>query len=243
MSTGYAPGHGDEMLAILRIRVRPPSTAAFFLPYLEPGQRLLLDLGCGEGNLNLTLELARPRRARPRRRRRPGGQRHADRGARCRRRLQHAGAVRDRRRRRRCPSTTNELRARLHPRPPGARARPGRRARRGGPRARAGRHPRRRDDRLGRDPRPAGDRGAARRPSPRTSTKRRANGGDPLAARRRYEIAASLGLEVPRVGARFDSPPHRFAAYLARSVPDHAAAAQDWPTRPAPSAPSPGSRW
>ena len=36
------------------------------------------------------------------------------------------------------------------------------------------------------------------------------------------------------VGARFEdeSPPHRFAAYLARSVPDHAAAATAWPTHP-----------
>ena len=64
--------------------------------------------------------------------------------------------------------------------------------------------------------------------------KRRANGGDPLAARRTPEIAAALGLEVLHVGARFEdeSPPHRFAAYLARSVPDHAAAAHDWPTHP-----------
>ena len=64
--------------------------------------------------------------------------------------------------------------------------------------------------------------------------KRRANGGDPLAARRTPEIAAGLGLDVLNVGARFEdeSPPHRFAAYLARSVPDHAAAAHDWPTHP-----------
>jgi SAM-dependent methyltransferase len=64
--------------------------------------------------------------------------------------------------------------------------------------------------------------------------KRRSHGGDPLAARRTPEIAAGLGLEVLHVGARFEdeSPPHRFAAYLARSVPEHAAAARDWPTHP-----------
>ena len=110
--------------------------------------------------------------------------------------------------------------------------RPGRGARRGGAGARAGRHPRRRDDRLGRDPRAAGD-AALREAVAAHLAKRRANGGDPLAARRTPEIAASLGLEVLHVGARFEdeSPPHRFAAYLARSVPDHAAA-HDWPTHP-----------
>ena len=52
--------------------------------------------------------------------------------------------------------------------------------------------------------------------------KRRSLGGDPLAARHTPEIAARLGLEVLHVGARFEneSPPHRFAAYLARSVPE-----------------------
>jgi ubiquinone/menaquinone biosynthesis C-methylase UbiE len=228
MSTGYAPGHGDEMLAILRIRTAAEH-AAFFLPYLEPGQRLL-DLGCGEGNL--TLELAAHVA--------PGRVVGVDQEASVTRAAaQAAGDA--------CSTQvrfeTGDAaalpfddasfdRVFVHallehvPDPEAVLAE------------------------VARVLAPGGILGAAttdwgstlalpETPALREAVaahlaKRRSLGGDPLAARHTPEIAARLGLEVLRVGARFEneSPPHRFAAYLARSVPDHAAAADDWPTHP-----------
>ena len=72
------------------------------------------------------------------------------------------------------------------------------------------------------------------RPSPPTSRSAAPSAATRSPPATRREIAARLGLEVLHVGARFEneSPPHRFAAYLARSVPEHAAAAHDWPTHP-----------
>jgi SAM-dependent methyltransferase len=53
---GYAPGFADDALAMLTRRTAA-TRAAFFLPLLEPGMRLL-DVGCGPGTITLGLAQA-----------------------------------------------------------------------------------------------------------------------------------------------------------------------------------------
>ncbi len=56
LGDGYAPGFADDALAMLTRRTAA-TRAAFFLPSLAPGMRLL-DVGCGPGTITLGLAQA-----------------------------------------------------------------------------------------------------------------------------------------------------------------------------------------